>query len=142
MGMSGVQGGAKGGGIMSVSAHLFCCWLAQAVAICSHPTCQSLATQQAAAYLYSIPCQACEAHAVSPLLLVFVQCLLLLKLLHTVKNDWLCMHDWWCCRLWKGLVPLWGRQIPYTMMKFGEVTEVSGLQNIWLFFHKAKRYCQ
>ena len=21
-------------------------------------------------------------------------------------------------RLWKGLVPLWGRQIPYTMMKF------------------------
>ena len=24
------------------------------------------------------------------------------------------------CRLWKGLTPLWGRQIPYTMMKFGE----------------------
>ena len=24
------------------------------------------------------------------------------------------------CRLWKGLVPLWGRQIPYTMMKFGK----------------------
>ena len=22
------------------------------------------------------------------------------------------------CRLYKGLVPLWGRQIPYTMMKF------------------------
>lgn len=22
--------------------------------------------------------------------------------------------------LWKGVVPLWGRQIPYTMMKFGE----------------------
>ena len=22
-------------------------------------------------------------------------------------------------RLWKGLTPLWGRQIPYTMMKFG-----------------------
>lgn len=24
------------------------------------------------------------------------------------------------CRLFKGLTPLWGRQIPYTMMKFGE----------------------
>ena len=24
------------------------------------------------------------------------------------------------CRLWKGITPLWGRQIPYTMMKFGE----------------------
>ena len=23
------------------------------------------------------------------------------------------------CRLYKGLTPLWGRQIPYTMMKFG-----------------------
>ena len=23
-------------------------------------------------------------------------------------------------RLWKGLTPLWGRQIPYTMMKFGK----------------------
>ena len=23
------------------------------------------------------------------------------------------------CRLFKGLTPLWGRQIPYTMMKFG-----------------------
>ena len=22
--------------------------------------------------------------------------------------------------LWKGITPLWGRQIPYTMMKFGE----------------------
>lgn len=22
--------------------------------------------------------------------------------------------------LFKGLVPLWGRQVPYTMMKFGE----------------------
>lgn len=26
-----------------------------------------------------------------------------------------------CCRLWKGITPLWGRQIPYTMMKFGMV---------------------
>jgi solute carrier family 25 phosphate transporter 3 len=25
-------------------------------------------------------------------------------------------HAW--CRLYKGLQPLWGRQIPYTMMKF------------------------
>lgn len=25
------------------------------------------------------------------------------------------------CRLWKGIVPLWGRQIPYTMMKFGKI---------------------
>ena len=24
------------------------------------------------------------------------------------------------CRLYKGITPLWGRQIPYTMMKFGE----------------------
>jgi hypothetical protein len=24
------------------------------------------------------------------------------------------------CRLFKGITPLWGRQIPYTMMKFGE----------------------
>jgi hypothetical protein len=24
------------------------------------------------------------------------------------------------CSLFKSLVPLWGRQIPYTMMKFGE----------------------
>ena len=23
------------------------------------------------------------------------------------------------CRLFKGITPLWGRQIPYTMMKFG-----------------------
>lgn len=23
-----------------------------------------------------------------------------------------------CCRLYKGIQPLWGRQIPYTMMKF------------------------
>lgn len=29
------------------------------------------------------------------------------------------MHDT-MCRLFKGLTPLWGRQIPYTMMKFGE----------------------
>lgn len=28
----------------------------------------------------------------------------------------------WHCRLWKGLVPLWGRQIPYTMMKFGKTS--------------------
>lgn len=28
-------------------------------------------------------------------------------------------------RLWKGLVPLWGRQIPYTMMKFGEPPSLS-----------------
>lgn len=34
---------------------------------------------------------------------------------------------WFCpqatalmCRLYKGITPLWGRQIPYTMMKFGE----------------------
>ena len=25
------------------------------------------------------------------------------------------------CSLYKGLTPLWGRQIPYTMMKFGEL---------------------
>ena len=25
-----------------------------------------------------------------------------------------------CYSLYKGLMPLWGRQIPYTMMKFGE----------------------
>jgi hypothetical protein len=25
-----------------------------------------------------------------------------------------------CCSLFKSLVPLWGRQIPYTMMKFGK----------------------
>lgn len=34
------------------------------------------------------------------------------------------------CRLFKGLTPLWGRQIPYTMMKFGafeNVVQVSGL---------------
>ena len=29
-------------------------------------------------------------------------------------------------RLWKGVAPLWGRQIPYTMMKFGKLLA-------WLF---------
>lgn len=27
--------------------------------------------------------------------------------------------------LYKGLTPLWGRQIPYTMMKFGECIGIS-----------------
>ena len=34
------------------------------------------------------------------------------------------------CRLFKGLTPLWGRQIPYTMMKFGELPAVSP-RGIW-----------
>ncbi len=29
---------------------------------------------------------------------------------------------WLAYRLFKGVTPLWGRQIPYTMMKFGEST--------------------
>lgn len=30
---------------------------------------------------------------------------------------------WTLCRLYKGIQPLWGRQIPYTMMKFGESSD-------------------
>lgn len=41
-------------------------------------------------------------------------------------------------RLFKGLTPLWGRQIPYTMMKFGEPSwciTLAGCCNRWLSPH-------
>jgi hypothetical protein len=34
------------------------------------------------------------------------------------------------CRLFKGITPLWGRQIPYTMMKFGELSKLYGISAI------------
>lgn len=35
------------------------------------------------------------------------------------------------CRLWKGLTPLWGRQIPYTMMKFGKHGFLTHVAEAW-----------
>ncbi len=45
---------------------------------------------------------------------------------HTVKDVVRCL-----CRLWKGLTPLWGRQIPYTMMKFGKHGFLTHIAQAW-----------
>lgn len=42
---------------------------------------------------------------------------MIIELMHAITHKPLLST----CRLWKGITPLWGRQIPYTMMKFGKL---------------------